>query len=100
MYKLQRAPLSMNKRGQVGGLATNILALGVAAIVLVLVLVIAQELRDTQTVGTEAYQAANDTLVGIGTFGDFWTIIVLAIVAAVVLGIIFALFGGVGRQAR
>jgi len=96
------APLSKisKKKGQLGGLATNILALGVAAIVLVLVLVITQELRDTQTAGTEAYVAANATVVGIGTFGDFWSIIVLAVVAAIVLGIIFALFGGVAGNSR
>ena len=92
--------MSFNRRGQVGGLSSNILQLGIAAIVLVLVLVIAQELRDTQTAGTEAFNAANQTVVGLGTFGDFWTIIVLAVVAAVVLGIIFGLFGGVGKGRR
>lgn len=86
-------PVGMkNKRG-VGGLSNSILQLGVAAIVLVMVLVITQNLRDTQTSGSDAFVAANKTVVGIGKFGDFWTIIVLAIVAAVVLGIIFALFG-------
>lgn len=89
-----------SKKGQVGGLSGSILALGVAAIVLVLVLVITQELRDTQNVGTEAYSAANLTVVGLGTFADFWTIIVLAIIAAVVIGIIFGAFGGLTRNAR
>lgn len=92
--------LMKQKRGQVGGLSGSILALGVAAIVLVLVMVIAQELRDTQTAGTEAYISANKTVAGLGTFGDFWTIIVLAVVGAVVIGIIFGAFGGVGRKAR
>lgn len=90
---------SKNKRGQsVGGLAGSILQLGVAAIVLVLVMVIAQNLRNTQTAGTEAYVAANKTVVGLGTFGDFWTIIVLAVVGAVVISIIFGAFGGLGRS--
>ena len=88
----------MKKKGQVGGLSGNILQLGIAAIVLVLVLVISQELRDTQTAGTEAYLAANETVVGLGTFGDFWVIIVLAIVAAVVIGIIFGVFGGRAKR--
>lgn len=90
----------LGKRGQVGGLASSILQLGVAAIILVLVVVISQELRDTQTAGTEAYTAANETVVGLGTFGDFWVIIVLAVVAAVVIGIIFGAFGGIGRATR
>jgi hypothetical protein len=87
-----------SKKGQVGGLSSNILQLGVAAIILVLVIVIAQELRDTQTAGTEAYLAANKTVAGLGTFGDFWVIIVLAIVAAIVIGIIFGVFGGAGKK--
>lgn len=91
---------TINKKGQMMGLSASVLQLGIAAIVLVLVLVIMQELRDTQTAGTDAYGAANETLVGIGTFGDFWTIIVLAIVAAVVIAVIFGAFGGVGQQQR
>lgn len=84
-----------NKRGQtIGSLAPAILSLVFAAIVLVFGLVISQELRDTQTAGTEAYTAANDTVVGLGTFADFWTIIVLAIVIAVVIGLLLAVFGG------
>jgi ABC-type branched-subunit amino acid transport system permease subunit len=81
------------KKGQaIGGLGANVIALVVAIIILVIGLVIVQELRDTQTVGTEAYQAANESLVGLGTFGDFVTIIVLAVVAAVVIGLIIAGF--------
>jgi hypothetical protein len=95
------APARMNnKKGQVGGLSANVLQLGIAAIILVLVIVINQELRDTQTAGTEAYSAANKTVVGLGTFGDFWTIIVLAIVAAVVIGIVLGAFGGIGTGRR
>jgi len=86
----------LNKKGQLSGLSGSILALILAAIFLVLGLVISQELRDTQTTGTEAYNAANDTVVGLGTFGDFWEIIVLAVVAAVVIGILIASFGGKG----
>jgi len=84
-----------NKKGQtLGGLPTAILALVFAGIVLVFGLVISQELRDTQTAGTEAYVAANKTVVGLGTFADFWQIIVLAIVIAVVIGLLLVVFGG------
>jgi len=81
------------KRGQLGSLSTSILALVFAAIVLVFGLVISQELRDTQTAGTDAYMAANDTLVGLGTFADFWEIIVLAVVISVVIGLLLTVFG-------
>jgi len=81
------------KRGQLGSLSTSILALVFAAIVLVFGLVISQELRDTQTAGTDAYIAANNTLVGLGTFADFWEIIVLAVVISVVIGLLLTVFG-------
>lgn len=88
----------MQKKGQLNTLAPAILSLVFAAVVLVFGLVISQELRDTQTAGTEAYTAANDTLVGLGTFADFWEIIVLAIVITVVIGLLLVVFGG--RRAR
>ena len=166
-----------NKRGQVGALSGNVIGLGIAAIVLVLLLVIAQNMRDMDivtkvnsgsavneslttvnqagdaldadtnpacvativrvingstgievpstnytTVGCivyqvgggynnntpwnvtysftyadQAYVAGNKSIVGLATFADFWVIIVLAIVAAVVIGIIFGVFS---RKAR
>lgn len=88
----------LSKKGQVQSIAPAILALVFAAIVLVFGLVITQSLRDTQTVGTEAYNAANLTIVGLGTFADFWEIIVLAIVITVVIGLLLVVFGGRGRR--
>ena len=90
---------SISKKGQVNTLGPAILSLVFAAVVLVFGLVISQELRDTQTAGTEAYEAANTTLVGLGTFGDFWEIIVLAVVITVVIGLLLVVFGG-GRRTR
>lgn len=89
---------SLSKKGQVNSMAPMILSLVFAAVVLVFGLVISQELRDTQTAGTEAYIAANDTLVGLGTFADFWEIIVLAIVITVVIGLLLVVFGGSRRR--
>ena len=97
--KMQLKSLGKNKRGQIGGLATSILSLVFAAVVLVFGIVISQELRDTQTAGSDAYVTANKTLVGLGTFADFWEIIVLAIVIAVVIGLLLTVFGGGRRQA-
>ena len=86
------------KKGQLSTLPTAILGLVFAAVVLVFGLVISQELRDTQTTGTDAFGAANLTLVGLGTFADFWEIIVLAIVITVVIGLLLVVFAG--RRAR
>lgn len=85
---------SQKKRGQINNLAPAILALVFAAVVLVFGLVIGQELRDTQTAATDAYIAANKTVVGLGTFADFWEIIVLAVVITVVIGLLLLVFGG------
>ena len=45
------------------------------------------------TYGDESYTSANKTIVGLGTFADFWEIIVLAIVIAVVIGLLLVVFG-------
>jgi len=89
---------TLNKKGQVNTLAPAILSLVFAAIVLVFGMVMTQELRDTQTSTTEAYEAANLTVVGLGTFADFWEIIVLAIVITVVIGLLLVIFGGSTRR--
>ena len=93
-----RTILETKKKGQIGGLAPAILSLVFAGIVLVFGVVMSQELRDTQTSGTEAYSAANLTVVGLGTFADFWEIIVLAIVITVVIGLLLVIFGGKTRR--
>lgn len=90
--------LKMKNKGQVNTLAPAILSLVFAGIVLVFGLVMTQELRDTQTSGTEAFTAANLTVVGLGTFADFWVIIVLAIVITVVIGLLLVIFGGKARR--
>ena len=45
------------------------------------------------TSGADSCLVANQTVIGLGTFGDFWEIIVLAIVIAVVIGLLLVVFG-------
>lgn len=85
-----------------------IILLVIAAVFLILGLVVLQEIRDTDILLTmtdgcnatdttacdEAYQGANETIVGLGSMADFWTIIVLAIVITIVIGLLLAMFGG------
>ncbi len=80
-------------------LAPAILSLVFAAVVLVFGLIMTQELRDTTTKYSIAYNASNATIAGLGTFADFWEIIVLAIVITVVIGLLLVIFGGT-RRAR
>lgn len=82
----------MGKKGQLAGLPVAIISLVVTIIVFVLGLVIVQELRDTQATTTEAYSAANSSLVGLGDFADFIPIIVIAIAAGVVVAIVLGSF--------
>jgi len=91
-------PLGKNKKGQLTALSGSVIAVTVAIIVLVLGLVIIQKLRDTQTAVTEAYVAANKSLVGLDDFADFVSIIVIAVVASVIIGLILA--GFAFRQGR
>jgi hypothetical protein len=100
-----------DRRGMLGGLAGNIIAIVVAIIILVIGLVIVQELRDTQITGeegcnstdqSECYDAAfvggNKSLVGLGTFSNFIPLIVLAVAASVIIGLILVGFAFGGRR--
>ena len=83
---------TIGKKGQLAGLPIAIISLVVTIIVFVLGLVIIQELRDTQTAGSEAYSAANESLIAVGSFADFIPIIVIAIAAGVVVAIVLGSF--------
>lgn len=52
----------------------------------------------TYTYGDETYDSATSTVTGMGTFADFWEIIVLAIVISIVMGLLLLAFGGPGRR--
>lgn len=84
----------LNKKGNLQIIVPAILTLIFAAVILIFGLVIGQELRDTQDPGTDAFIAANDTVVGLATFADFWEIIVLAVVITVVIGLLLVVFSG------
>ena len=52
----------------------------------------------TFTNGGEACTVGNLTVVGLGSFADFWEIIVLAIVITIVIGLLLVIFGGQQRR--
>ncbi len=93
------------KKGQIGSLAPAIITLVVSAVFLILGLVMLQEFRDTDVVGGSsslmndtAYVQTNLTLTGLGTFADFWEIIVLAVVISIVIGLLLVVFGRSGNR--
>ena len=80
------------KKGNLNIIVPAILTLTLAAIILVFGLVMLDELWDQTDSGTEAYTAANETIVGMGEFADYWDLIVLAIVITVVISLLLVVF--------
>jgi len=81
-----------NKKGNLQLIVPSILTLTLGAIILVFGLIMLDELWDSTTSGTEAYDAANETIVGMGKFADYWDLIVLAIVITVVISLLLVVF--------
>jgi len=71
-------------------LAIGIVVLGIVVTVGATILI---NVRDTNTAGSTAYNLADDAAVGISEYGNWFKIIVIVGVAAVVLSLIFMAFG-------
>jgi len=81
-----------NKKGNLNLIVPAILTLTLGAVILVFGLVMLDELWDQTSSGTEAYEAGNETIVGMGKFADYWDLIVLAIVITVVISLLLVVF--------
>jgi len=82
----------MDKKGNLNLIVPAILTLALGAIILVFSLVMLDELWDNTDSGTEAYSAANETIVGMDKFADYWDLIVLAIVITVIISLLLVVF--------
>ena len=71
-------------------LAIGIVVLGIVVTVGATILI---NVRDTNTSGSTAYNLADDAATGIAEYGNWFKIIVIVGVAAVVLSLIFMAFG-------
>jgi len=80
--------LMIDKKGAVDltELAIGIVVLGITV-------------RDTNTANGVAYNLSNSAAVGLGEYGNWFKILVITGVAAVVLGLIFMAFGRRGGPA-
>ena len=80
------------KRGAVDltDLAIGVVVLGIVVSVGATVLI---NVRDTNTSGTISYNVADKAALGIGEYGNWFKIIVIVGVAAVILALIFMAFG-------
>jgi type II secretory pathway component PulF len=52
------------------------------------------QLQDTQTGNTTEYNVTQAGLEGLGMFGDWWGIIILAVIIGIVVGVLFQYLGG------
>lgn len=84
--------IGKNKKGSLNMLVPAILTLVLASIILVFGLIMLDDLWDETDSGTEAYTAANETIVGIGDFADYVDLMVLAVVIAIVIGLLLVVF--------
>ena len=82
----------MDKKGNLGMIVPAILTLGLGAIILVFGIIMMDSLWNQTTAGTEAYIAGNETIYGMSKFGDYWDLIVLAIVISVVISLLLVVF--------
>lgn len=71
-------------------LALGVVVLGIVVVVGATILV---NVRDTNTTGTTAYNLADKAAIGLSEYGNWFKIIVIVGVAAVVLSLIFMAFG-------
>jgi len=88
-YKLKNSGVDLTD------LAIGIVVLGIVVTVGATILT---NVRDTNTSGSTAYNLADDATTGIAEYGNWFKIIVIVGVAAVVLGLIFMAFGKSGSQ--
>jgi len=72
-------------------LAIGIVVLGIVVSIGATILI---NVRDTSTANTTAYNLSQDAATGLAEYGNWFDIIVIVGVAAVVLSLIFMAFGG------
>lgn len=82
----------MEKKGMVDltDLAIGIVVLGIVVSVGATILI---NVRDTSTANTTSYNLSDKAAIGLGEYGNWFKIIVIVGVAAVILGLIFMAFG-------
>lgn len=89
---MEALPQIKGKKGNINMLVPAILTLTLSAIILVFGLLILDQIYNQTPAGSEARDAANDTIVGIGTFADYFDLIVLAVIVAIIIGLLLVVF--------
>lgn len=76
-------------------LALSIVVLGITVSIGATILL---NVRDTNTVGSTAYNLSDAAATGLAEYGNWFKILVIVGVAAVILGLIFMAFGNTRKQ--
>lgn len=79
------------KKGQaaLAGIPSSALYIGVAVFTVAIVITLLATLQGTQTTGTAAYNATGAGIEGLGAFNDYWAVIVLIVVLAIVIAALY-----------
>ena len=72
----------------VNSLTTNAKGIGILAIVVIVVLAVLQGFQDSGSISGDANTTAGDFISGLGEFGTFATVIVLAIVGFFIISFV------------
>ena len=86
----------MRKKGEMSGGLMALVSAAIAFVVIGIVLSLGSQIisqnQATQTVGTAAYNVSGNTLSALTTLSSYQGLLALAVVAAVIIGIILAYF--------
>ena len=87
-----------NKKGQLGAVQSVVIALVVIGFILVIGLTLMGKVRDTTTTNTSERNASVAVIEAMATIPDWLGIIVLAVIALVILGIVYMFARGAKSQ--
>ena len=82
----------------IGDIPRVALFIGIAIFVVSLMAQLLGNLQDQQTADSAEYNVTEEGIEGLATFGDWWVIMVLAVILIIIIGLLYALLGGQGRS--
>jgi len=83
-----QSKIKMSQKGQaLGGLSNAAIAVILLVLVVTVGATVLQTVRGTQTAGNADFNITNDGLNSLGTFSDFFSVIVVVVVFAVIIGL-------------
>ena len=84
--------MQMTNKGQLGGLATTVIIFVVVVVAIAMGATILDNIQDTQTAGSYAYNATNNGLSSMDTFSDQLPTLAIVIVAGVIITVLATAF--------